>query len=440
MANASSLLRVAWQRRGHTGLVDIYLQSAGGVLTPLLTNRSGDFADVTLPPPATSRAKIVIRAVGAPTVQDSTDAYFSIRTTTGSFVNPSGATAVLVGSIVNLEWVSPQGSQFVDVELFDPDTNQFRTTYGNVRDFVLNLPDRGRHAYLMPERWMANAFIRLTFKGANGATISTLNSPRFDIRYTLSTGGLTAFYRLYSPITLEHLFTTDANEYKVLSAPGGGWVGESNPPAPVDQILSGDYQIGGVRAVPFFRLYNIVSLQHLWTTGRNEYLTLRESTDWAPEHLVGYIFPSQVPGSTPFYRLAYPGLPLHHWRHVLDADELAGVRVRQRFDQHAIDHTEDRRVRANAQRQRRQSNHREAWLRAECPRRKPQILPHALHPRRAVLLTAPLPHRGHSAQPLLRRSHRLLRPHPFCRILLGQHLDVVSQFSREPLFLPFPPE
>ena len=221
-----------------------------------MTSSTGDFVDITLPSTSTSRAKIVIRAATSSAIQDSTDAYFSIRTATGAFVNPSSATTVLIGSIVNLEWVSPQNSQFVDVELFDRDINQFRTTYGNVRDFVLNLPDRGRYAYLVPERWMPGTFIRLTFKDANGTTISTLNSPAIDIRYTLSTGRLTSFYRLFSPITFEHLLTTDANEYNVLSAPGGGWVGESNPPAPVDQILTGDYQIGGVNAVPFYRLYN----------------------------------------------------------------------------------------------------------------------------------------------------------------------------------------
>ena len=275
--------------------------------------QTGDFADITLPSTSTSRAKIVIRAAASPAIQDSNDGYFSIRADTGAFVDPSSATTLLIGRIVNLEWVSPQNSQFVDVELFDSDVNQFRTIYGNVRDFVLNLPDRGRYAYVIPERWTPNAHFRLTFKDANGATISTLNSPAFDIRYTLSTGSLTAFYRLFSPITFEHLLTTDSNEYNVLSGPRGGWVGESNPPAPVDQILTGDYQIGGVRAVPFYRLYNASSRQHHWTSSRHEYFVLRESPDFTPEHLVGYIFPSQVAGSTALYRLAYPLLPLHLW-------------------------------------------------------------------------------------------------------------------------------
>ncbi len=314
MTNAGSALRVAWQRTGYAGGVDVYLQtSAGGSLALMIGGQTGDFADITLPSTSTSRAKIVIRAAASPAIQDSNDGYFSIRTDTGAFVNPSSATTLLIGRIVNLEWVSPQNSQFVDVELFDSDVNQFRTIYGNVRDFVLNLPDRGRYAYLIPERWMSNAHFRLTFKDANGATISTLNSPAFDIRYTLSTGSLTAFYRLFSPITFEHLLTTDSNEYNVLSGPGGGWVGESNPPAPVDQILTGDYQIGGVRAVPFYRLYNASSRQHHWTSSRHEYFVLRESPDFAPEHLVGYIFPSQVAGSTALYRLAYPLLPLHLW-------------------------------------------------------------------------------------------------------------------------------
>ncbi len=55
-------------------------------------------------------------------------------------------------------------------------------------------------------------------------------------------------------------------------------------------------------------------------------------------------------------------------RRVLEADELLGVRIRQRLDQHAIDHGEDRGVRADAQGQRQDDR-----------KREPGTPPHAAH-------------------------------------------------------------
>ena len=304
-------LRVSWSKSAAVGGVDVFLQTAdGGSLSQLASNQAGDFVDVSLPLVTSSRAKIIIRATGSPAIQDSNDGYMTIRGSTPTITNPASSTTFIVGSVVDIEWVSPQGSQYVDLELFDTDTQQFRTTYANIRDYVLNLPDRSRFTYFVPERWMTGAYFRLTFKDGNGNTITQINTPPINFFFTTAIGSLIPLYRLYSPVTLEHLLTTDANEYAFWGA--HGWNRESDV-YPPDRILNGNYTLQGVNAVPFYRVYFSPTLQHLWTVGRNEYFTLREIGGYSSDGPIGQVFPSQVTGTTALYRLSHKVLPIHLW-------------------------------------------------------------------------------------------------------------------------------
>src|SRR5206468_1426919 len=122
-------------------------------------------------------------------------------------------------------------------------------------------------------------------------------------------GTLVNRYRLYSPVTLEHLFTTDLNEYTVLGT-SPAWIQEGQ----ASQMHIGPANVGGVEAVPYYRLYNVFSRTHHWTTDRNEYFTLRGFTGtYVAEGVDGYIFKTQVTGTTPWYRLFLPGFAIHTW-------------------------------------------------------------------------------------------------------------------------------
>lgn len=116
-------------------------------------------------------------------------------------------------------------------------------------------------------------------------------------------------YRLYNPISLEHLFTTDLNEYNVLGA-GGVWVQEGQS----GSVLDNPGSFNGVAATPYYRLYNTASLWHHWTTDPNEYYTLVVFAGWNGEGVDGYLLPQATAGATQLYRLVYPnGTGLHHW-------------------------------------------------------------------------------------------------------------------------------
>jgi hypothetical protein len=116
-------------------------------------------------------------------------------------------------------------------------------------------------------------------------------------------------YRLYSPITLEHLYTTDLNEYNTLGTFVGTWVQEG---VAYRMLTNGTYN--GVATAPLFRLYHPGIKQHHWTTDSNEAATLAVNTSWFYEGIVGYVVPSAgSSGTTPLYRMALASPPLHIW-------------------------------------------------------------------------------------------------------------------------------
>jgi uncharacterized repeat protein (TIGR01451 family) len=124
-------------------------------------------------------------------------------------------------------------------------------------------------------------------------------------------------YRLYSPASLEHHYTTDLNEYTVLGA-SGAWVQEGT----VGKVLDNPGSFNGVQATPYYRLYNTITLWHHWTTDPNEYYTLGTFPGWNQEGVDGYILPTSTTGTLQLFRLTYPFVGgLHHW--TVDPNEYA---------------------------------------------------------------------------------------------------------------------
>ena len=123
-------------------------------------------------------------------------------------------------------------------------------------------------------------------------------------------------YRLYSPVSLEHHFTTDLNEYNTLGTYAGIWQQEGS----VGKVLDNPGSLNGVAAVPYYRLYDNQTRWHHWTTDPNEYYTLIQFPWWSAEGVDGFIFPTQAPGTTALFRLLFPAVAgLHHW--TIDAYE-----------------------------------------------------------------------------------------------------------------------
>ncbi len=114
-------------------------------------------------------------------------------------------------------------------------------------------------------------------------------------------------YRLYLGATLEHLYTTDSYEDRVLGTVG--WRREGT----AFRVFPGSEAYRGQTPVALHRLYHPGVLQHLWTTDANEASVLSSSQGWTYEGVTGYVLPSGATGTVPLYRMALAKPPLHLW-------------------------------------------------------------------------------------------------------------------------------
>ena len=165
--------------------------------------------------------------------------------------------------------------------------------------------------------------VTLTFSNVIGAALSSPTATGTIVNDDpASAASLMNVYRLYADnLNFEHLYTTDLNEYNTLGAGYDnarhvGWLREGI----AFKALSSGGAYGGAYGIPMFRLYNTLSLQHHWTTDANEAATLAGFKDWAYEGIVGHILPqpTSVPGAIPLFRL-WDGGWLHLW--TTDANE-----------------------------------------------------------------------------------------------------------------------
>lgn len=107
-------------------------------------------------------------------------------------------------------------------------------------------------------------------------------------------------YRLYSPVTKVHLYTTDLNEYQVLGS--RGWKQEGV------QWTEYPRTVGKGSAEPIYRLYHPGVKRHLYTSDFNEYNVLA-TRGWEQEGSKIYSVPTNE--SIKIYRLYNPILKEH---------------------------------------------------------------------------------------------------------------------------------
>ncbi len=177
------------------------------------------------------------------------------------------------------------------------------------RDIILNLADRGNYSWFVQEVGTNDSKVRVTFKGPTGAVLSTAESTNMNIVYRTDVGVLQTRYRLFNLNTREHLYTTDLNEYTVL---GGfaDWKAEG----PSMRIYNSLNTFGSTKLRPYYRLFNTTTRLHYWTIDRTDYFTKRAlPATWNQEGVDGYIWPIQVGSTVPLYRLYFAPLDKFLW-------------------------------------------------------------------------------------------------------------------------------
>lgn len=143
---------------------------------------------------------------------------------------------------------------------------------------------------------------------SNGATLSkgSYEINREGGAREPSVATLVPYYRLYNSSTSSHFYTQDSAEYTYLESVG--WTQEGAGFYIYDSVTTLD----NVTTKPWYRLYNLNSKVHFWTLSATEYASLG-NLGWRQEGIAGYLFDSQVRGSTSLYRLYNESTGKHHW-------------------------------------------------------------------------------------------------------------------------------
>ena len=114
-------------------------------------------------------------------------------------------------------------------------------------------------------------------------------------------------WRLFHPVTHEHLYTPDAVEYRALGQ--AGW----NQEGMAYRLFTSAGTYGGGLTVPYYRLYHYPSALHHWTSDATEVRVLADRTDYVFEGTVGFVLPTCLGSAVPLYRLVLPNPLLHLW-------------------------------------------------------------------------------------------------------------------------------
>jgi parallel beta-helix repeat protein len=168
MVNSGAAIQIAWSKSSNvTAGVDVYIRYSDSQAYALL--QSGVTADsVTLTPsvPAPSNRVNVKVVFGA--FADSTDGWFSIRSTTnGQFTSPAAAgSSLYVGTPYPLEWISPTGTDYVNISLLGGATTAIAT----------QLADFGKYLALIPDVQGSSMTFNLTFYNSSGTDLGTATS------------------------------------------------------------------------------------------------------------------------------------------------------------------------------------------------------------------------------------------------------------------------
>jgi len=223
---------------------------------------------------------------------------------------PQGAASVAFSGTIAAGTLIPPSTESVAI-----------TLNGVTQDAAINANGNFSTTFNTSTLPASNTPYQVTYTYAGDANFnSTADNTTTTLLVMPTSGTETSVWRLYSSVTKEHLYTADLNEYNTLGT--RGWDQEG--------LAYDDYTglitIGGVTTEPLYRLYNIPTQQHLWTTDPNEYNTLKNFVGtWSVDGISGYIFPANgntstslaaVPGSAALYRMSWPFNPsadLHLW-------------------------------------------------------------------------------------------------------------------------------
>jgi hypothetical protein len=136
----------------------------------------------------------------------------------------------------------------------------------------------------------------------------------FPTATTVNTG---PWYRIFDPFSNSYLYTFDQNEYNTLGSRGFVQQGISG------LVMDSPATVGGISNIAWYRVFVNSTNSHLWTSDRNEFLTLIQFQQaYVGEGVAAFVMPylnpqgqisPRVTNTIPFWRAAFNGKNLHFW-------------------------------------------------------------------------------------------------------------------------------
>ncbi len=164
--DSGTAMQVSWRKSSAIGPVDVYIRySDTQPFTLLQGGVTADFFRITAPTASTNRASVRLAYAG---YGDSTDGWFTLRgASTGNFTAPASTSNLFVGTPNLVEWVSPQGTDSVTLDLVGSTTRNIFTRLGDFSSYLM----------LVPDLQGAGNTLRLTFYNSAGTVLQQISSP-----------------------------------------------------------------------------------------------------------------------------------------------------------------------------------------------------------------------------------------------------------------------
>jgi hypothetical protein len=173
MVDSGAAISIAWIKSANvTAGVDVYIRYSDSQAYSLLqAGVTDDFVTLTPSVPAPSN-RVSVQIVSG-SFSDSTDGWFSMRSaSTGQFTSPAAAGSTFyVGTPYPVEWISPSGTDYVNIDLIGGATHNLAT----------ELADFGRYLVLIPDVQGSSMTFKLTFYNSSGTLLGSTSSPASTI-------------------------------------------------------------------------------------------------------------------------------------------------------------------------------------------------------------------------------------------------------------------
>ena len=164
-------MQISWTKSAAIPSVDVYIRYSDSA--NFVSYQTGVTADyLTIPTPTSNSNRVSVRiAYGG--YGDSTDGWFTIRSTSaGTITAPSAAGSLYVGTPYLVEWIAPQTTDYVTIDLAGSGT----------KNVVTQLADFSSYQMLVPDLQGAGSTLRLSFYTASGSLLGTqISSPPLSI-------------------------------------------------------------------------------------------------------------------------------------------------------------------------------------------------------------------------------------------------------------------